>query len=124
MGRKKQPPARDVFINVFHADGFDRKIASDEYEDDVHEIIGPIRWGVSSGNSRNPRLLSVEIAHGVSRQTASKLLRQIADAIDRSPEPFMASPEFASGHYDIRERAFVNEWEDLEGVGGESPEVI
>lgn len=125
MARKRKPPERCIYVSVFHADAFDRPIASDEYEAAEVAAIGPITWGVDSIDD-SPRLVTAEIKHGVSRQTAAKLLRQIADAIEASSESLMAAPNLANGTYDLEQRVFVNDWEGLDesSMDGELPEAI
>jgi hypothetical protein len=122
MGRSKKLPERCLVVNVFHAEAFDREIAEDEQED-LGLILGPVRWGMAVGDT-SPRLLSVEIKHGTARQTAARLLRQIAEAIERSPETLMAAPAGARGDYDVESRAFVDEWAGMGRGNGEAPEVL
>jgi len=124
MTRKRNPPERCIYFSVFHAEAFDRPIVSDEYETAEVADIGPIIWGVDLID-RSPRLVSAELKHGVSRQTAAKLLRQIADAIEASSESLMAAPNLANGTYDLQQRAFVNDWEGLgDDMDGEQPRVL
>lgn len=119
MGRRRKPPERCIHVTVFHPEAFEREI-----DDDESEWIGrQIMWGVRAGD-KTPRLVSVEIKHGVARQTATKLLRQIADAIDRSNESIMAAQDFAFGDYDLQKQAFVDDWAGMEGLGGETPEAL
>jgi hypothetical protein len=124
MGRSKKPPERCLFVNVFHPDAFDREIAEDEYEDPgTMSILGPMSWGVYAGD-KSPRLLRVEIKHGMARHTAARLLRRIAEAIEQSPEKLMAAPEWTHGHYDLENRAFIDEWAGMGSGDGEAPEVL
>lgn len=118
MGRRRNPPERCIYVSVFHPEAFEREIDDDESE----WIGGGITWGVSTGD-KSPRLVSVEIKHGVARRTATKLLRQIADAIDRSSESMMAAQDLAFGDYDLQKQAFIDDWAGMEGLGGEIPEV-
>lgn len=119
MGRRRKPPERCISVHVFHPDAFEREIDDDESE----WIGGAIMWGVRLGD-KSPRLVSVEIKHGVARQTATKLLRQIADAIDRSSESIMAAHDCAFGNYDLQKQAFIHDLAGMEGLGGETPEVL
>ena len=123
MGRSRKPPERCVYVNVFHPDAFERQIDADEYENKMLSTVGAITWGVQVGD-RSPRLVTVEVKHGVARQTATKLLRQIADALDRSSESIMAAHDYASGDYDLQKQAFIDDWACMEGLGGETPEAL
>lgn len=125
MARKPKLAHRDIHVFVYHAEAFDRPIAADEYEDDLKCFAdtGAISWGVGTGE-KSPRLVEVQIKHGVSRQTATKLLRQIADAIDHAPERLLSAPESASGFYDIAQRAFVDEWSAMGDLDGKTPDIL
>ncbi len=125
MARKPRLADRDIHVIVYHADAFDRPIAADEYEDDLKLLAdtGAISWAVGTGE-KSPRLLEVQIKHGVSRQTATKLLRQIADAIDESPEHLLSAHEGASGYFDISQRAFIDEWGGMADLDGKTPEIL
>ena len=122
MPRKGRPKELNVFVSVFHADALERPVDADD-DADLEFIGEPVKWGVHSGN-RSPHLVTAEIKHGVSRQTAAKLLRQIADAIQKAPQGILATPCWEGGHYDVEQQTFVNEWPGLGDLDTKNPEIV
>jgi hypothetical protein len=120
MGRKRKPAECNLVVIVYHPEALERLVPEDECDESC--LSHPVLWGMGPGNGLD-HVLSVEIKRGVSRLTATKLLRQLAEAIESQPESLMATPSGQGGFYDAEKKAFVNDWPDLD-MEADPPKVI